>query len=206
MCGRGKENFVKNGKALIIFGLISVRPLWSKSHESYNSEVFEIERVQNYILNFLIARVKATKWNYANFSKPHAEGFVFFVSLNKFWLVNMYELFNVHVNKANENTNSPMVTLRIIKGTIFYATAAFLMAPSVRSTKEVWSLTDSVIVMFTLSVGWNFIAYWLSLMSDWSTGTSHIICYVNEIMIALKILIRPIALICWITGSTSTEI
>lgn len=54
----------------------------------------------------------------------------------------MYELFNVHVNKANENTYSPMVTLRIIKGTIFYATAAFLMAPSVRSTKEVWSLTD----------------------------------------------------------------
>lgn len=128
----------------------------------------------------------------------------FFVSLNKFWLVNMYELFNVHVNKANENTYSPMVTLRIIKGTIFYATAAFLMAPSVRSTKEVWSLTDSVIVMFTLSVDWNFIAYWLSLMSDWSTGTSHIICYVNEIMIALKILI--IALNCWITGSTSTEI
>lgn len=79
MCGRGKEDFVKNGKALIIFGLISVRILWSKSHESYNSEVFEIERVQNYILNFLIAlRVKATKWNYANFSKPHAEGFVFF--------------------------------------------------------------------------------------------------------------------------------
>lgn len=119
-------------------------------------------------------------------------------------MVNLYELFNVHVNKANENTNSPMVTLRIIKGTIFYATAAFLMAPSVRSTKEVWSLTDSVIVMFTLSVDWNFIAYWLSLMSDWSTGTSHIICYVNEIMIALKILI--IALNCWITGSTSTEI
>lgn len=112
-------------------------------------------------------------------------------------MVNLYELFNVHVNKANENTNSPMVTLRIIKGTIFYATAAFLMAPSVRSTKEVWSLTDSVIVMFTLSVDWNFIAYWLSLMSDWSTGTSHIICYVNEIMIALKILI--IALNCWIT-------
>lgn len=106
------------------------------------------------------------------------KGLSFFVSLNKFWLVNMYELFNVHVNKANENTYSPMVTLRIIKGTIFYATAAFLMAPSVRSTKEVWSLTDSVIVMFTLSVGWNFIAYWLSLMSDWSTGTSHIICYV----------------------------
>lgn len=136
--------------------------------------------MQNYILNFLIARVKATKWNYANFPNPHAEGLVFFfVSLKQFWL-------------------------RIIKGTIFYATAAFLMAPSVRSTKEVWSLTDSVIVMFTLSVGWNFIAYWLSLMSDWSTGTSHIICYVNEIMIALKILI--IALNCWFTGSTITEI
>lgn len=109
----------------------------------------------------------------------------------------MYELFNVHVNKANENTYSPMVTLRIVKGTIFYATAAFLMAPSVRSTKEVWSLTDSVIVMFTLSVGWNFIAYWLSLMSDWSTGTSHIICYVNEIMIALKILIIAELLGAW---------
>lgn len=161
----------------------------------------------------MVARDKATKWNYANFSKPHAEGLVFFVSLNKFWLVNLYELFNVglHVNKANENTNSPMgvspmITLRIIKGTIFYVTAAFLMAPSVRSTKEVWSLTDSVIVMFTLRVVWNFIAYWLSLMSDWSTGTSHIICYVNEIMIALKILIILTALNCWITGSTSTEI
>lgn len=131
------------------------------------------------------------------------KGLSFFVSLNKFWLVNMYELFNVHVNKANENTYSPMVTLRIIKGTIFYATAAFLMAPSVkRSLIFDWFCDCNV-----------YFKRWLEFHrilvkpNEWLKHryiSYYLLCKVNEIMIALKILI--IALNCWITGSTSTEI
>lgn len=97
-----------------------------------------------------------------------------------------------------------MVMLWIIKGMIFYVIVVFLMVLFVRLIKEVWFLIDFVIVMFILSVGWNFIVYWLSLMSDWSIGIFYIICYVNEIMIVLKIFI--IVLNCWIIGSMSIEI
>lgn len=103
-------------------------------------------------LNFLTARNKTTKGKSVNFPKHHAEVLVFFVSLNKFLLIFLYKQFNV--NKANEKHllclwNLP---LRITKGTISSATAAYLMAPSVTSTKslsfELWLFYDCKAVYF----------------------------------------------------------